>query len=136
MGSIGVPPGPTTLITGFRIELFGLLSQSKIDTEEECHFCMEPVRNVPLYTTDTACCHKAIHCRCFETWTYTSTAFTNNPFVRCAYCRANYTHPCFLCLPERRDSKPTKSKNNVLPCHRTRRMCARFEVHTVDLIRG
>ena len=114
MGSIGVLPGPATLITGFRNELFGLLSQSKIEAEEECHFCMEPVRNEMLYTTDTACCHKAIHCGCFETWAYTSTAFTNNPFVRCAYCRANYTYPCFLCLED-----VTQSPQNpkTMCCH-------------------
>ena len=82
MGSIGVLSGPATLITGFRIELFGFLSQSKRETKEECHFYMEPVRNEMLYTTDMACCHKAIHCGCFETWAYTSTAFTNNPLVR------------------------------------------------------
>ena len=34
MESIGVLPEPDTLITSSRIELFGLLSQSKIETEQ------------------------------------------------------------------------------------------------------
>ena len=48
MESIGVLPEPDTVITGSRIELFGLLSQSTIETEQECHFCMEPVNNKML----------------------------------------------------------------------------------------
>ena len=43
MESIGVLLELDTLITGSQIELFGLLSQSRIETEQECHFCMEPI---------------------------------------------------------------------------------------------
>ena len=118
MESIGVLPEPDTVITGSRIELFGLLSQSKIETEQECHFCMEPVNNEMLYTTDTACCHQAIHCRCFETWAFTSIAFTNDLVIRCAYCRANYTYPCFLCLED-----VTQSPQNP------KTMCSHTTVH-------
>ena len=116
MESIGVLPEPDTLITGSRIELFGLLSQSKIETEQECHFCMEPVNNEMLYSHDTACCHQLIHCRCFETWAYTSIAFTNDLVTRCAYCRANYTYPCFLCLEDVTQS-PQNPKTTC--CHTT-----------------
>ena len=62
MESIGVLRAPDLVIMGSPIQLFGLLSQSKTETEEECHFCLEPVNNEMLFTADTACCHQAIHC--------------------------------------------------------------------------
>ena len=100
MESIGVLPEPNLVITGSPIQLFGLLSQSKTETEQECHFCMEPVNNEMLCTADKACCHQAIHCRCFDIWSYTSFILTNSMITLCAYCRANYTYPCFLCLED------------------------------------
>ena len=114
MESIGVLPAPDLIIMGSPIQLFGLLSQSKTETEEECHFCLESVKNEMLFTADTACCHQAIHCRCFEIWSYTS--LTNNMVTRCAYCKANCSYPCFLCL-----ENITQNQQNpkTVCCHTT-----------------
>ena len=100
MESVRVLPEPNTLVTGDLIYLFGLLSQSKAETQQECHFCMEPIIKDMLFTMDTPCCHKAIHCKCFETWSHTPFELTCNLVTLCAYCRANYTYPCFLCFKE------------------------------------
>ena len=110
MESVGVLPEPDMLVTGDLIHLFGLLSQSKAESQQECHFCMEPVVKDILFTTDTPCCHKAIHCKCFETWSYTSFELTRNLVTRCAYCRANYSYPCFLCL---KDMAPDENPKQV-----------------------
>ena len=68
MESVGVLPETEMLVTSDLIHLFGLLSQSESETEGECHFCLEPVSKEMLFTTDAPCCQKAIHCKCFETW--------------------------------------------------------------------
>ena len=68
MESIVVLPEPNTLIKGTRIELFGLLSQ----------------------TTNTACCHQAIHCRYFEPYNTNNSEFyytfnSKNAQLQCVY---------------------------------------------------
>ena len=63
--------------------------------------------------------HQAIHCRCFKTWAYTSFTSTNNLVTQCAYCRANYTYPCFLCIEDITQNQQNPKQHVAIPPHVT-----------------
>ena len=51
------------------IPLFGILSsggQEECSMVEECHFCLETVKDNDVYVMMTPCCRHLMHCKCFQ----------------------------------------------------------------------
>ena len=117
MTSIGVlPTVPGTLPSEY-ISLFGILSLENVSiptTDEQCHYCLECVRDAGFPIMSTPCCKHYAHCECFRRWVF------KPPPSTCAYCRAVYIAEdyCFLCL----------QKITVEPLHATT-SCCKTTVH-------
>ena len=111
------------VITGSRIQLFELLSQNKTEIKQECHFVWNP-STTRCYTPQTR--HVAIK-------RYIAGVLKHGPILlvtRCAYCRANYTYSCFLCLED-----ITQNQQNLKTTyHHTWRMRARPQIHTLNVV--
>jgi hypothetical protein len=65
MESVGALPAPDDTLSPKIIPLFGILSTVHDNPEEECHFCLDNIKNNDLFVTKTPCFRHNIHCKCF-----------------------------------------------------------------------
>ena len=100
------------------VPIFGLLVNSKLKEEEDCHTCYEKITKKLAFVIETRCCGHLTHTECFQSWAESS---LNAMTIRCAYCRTEYDHRnrCFLCLNKIEDKKDVKCTN-----------CCHSKVHT------
>ena len=93
---VGILPEPDAILSDRIVPLFGILAERN-EREENCHFCLEKIRQSSAFIIQTPCCGHLAHADCFQGWAESS---LNAATIRCAYCKAEYlpNERCFLCL--------------------------------------